>query len=97
MMVPDEMWLTQCTTPAKDRTSALLKYISLHSSRLTSIASSELRVLFKVVVAFKFTDLVLQSKETFKPLFLLIIHDRDSNFLQLLDHVAVAEEKSRIG
>ena len=97
MIVPEEMWLTQCTTPAKEKTYLMFKFIPLHSSWLTSIAGSELRMLLEVVVALEFADLVLQPEKHFKPLFLLIIHARDSNFLQLLDHVAVAEEKSRIG
>ena len=81
----------------RKKTYLMFKFIPLHSSWLTSIAGSELRMLLEVVVALEFADLVLQPEKHFKPLFLLIIHARDSNFLQLLDHVAVAEEKSRIG
>ena len=63
------------------------------SYTLTSISGSELRMLLKVVVAFQFADLVLQSEEHFKPLFLLIIHARDGDFFQLLDHIAMAEKR----
>ena len=50
-------------------------------------------MLLEVVVAFQFADLVLQPQEHFEPLLLLIVHARDGDFFQLLDHnIAMAEE-----
>ena len=63
------------------------------TSCLTSIAGSELRMLLEVVVAFQFADLVFQPQKHFEPLLLLIVHARDGDFFQLLDHnIAMAEE-----
>ena len=63
-------------------------------SSLTSIAGSELRMLLEVVVAFQFANLVLQAEKHFEPLLLLIVHARDGDFFQLLDHdITMAEKK----